>query len=303
MKGFMRKNIFLFVTLIFISACEVAGFEVDNLEEPTFQYTELSLFDETAISEMQITYKVDDKLFTPEIIVRNEYLTNNNYSLIFILNYNQINVRYNGKEVERINMSLEPSEQKSFNIEVPIVDKGRHDFIAVLVQNPGSKTLSDHYIESMVQQMAKRVTLIAQEDLKPDYITKEAEIYDKELDTDFIYFTNSKKDGFNKNLNKLNPSQKEIFLNIPVYSNALDYTVLIFNNLKLEENYWISTKQGLNGVSIVLDNYKDINNTLFAIAVPNPYEVLESSPNTLEEIPFHTWESNRLALESFNTQR
>lgn len=169
----MLKKIFLMLLFfILVTGCSNINVEKDadvNVSNKSTQVgMVLGLYDESATDSKQTIHKIKaNEAYTPEIYIKSNFPDEYNYRLFFFKDYEECEVFIDDKTKSSfIDIKLKPSGEKSFQVKLPLVEEGLHDFIIIAVRDPDNTLDKEQYVDPTQVYLSRRVALISGE-IKP----------------------------------------------------------------------------------------------------------------------------------------
>lgn len=237
------------------------------------------------------------EIFSPEITLINDNPDGNDFSLIFLLDYKQIPIITNKEKKLIVEKNLKPVSEEKFQISLPELTVGRHDFLALAIRNSEDINSDNIY-------MYRRGTIIVDQD-------KDVEISSSNLDSEkstnlpegVIFASKELPETINDSvINFTKDDVQNLYLNFHSVANR-NYVILTFlnNNLINESiaNPYISIlESGNNHVPVTMPKRSLASyNELFFAIVENPYDRVEDDNGSLKTIPWDVNFSDKIIIK------
>lgn len=294
----------LSIFLIFLSlGCQSTSEKhVEQANEQMNIGTTLGMQDETAMTQYNATYNISaNTIFSPKLYIHNRDIKNNDFRLIFLLDYKQINITYNNQNVNYIDISMKPNEQKNIAIEVPSLKNGFHDFLVLCIRKPDTLLSQEKFYPPGHFHIFKRSTLIVGNDnTKPNINFKERLVTNGEIDIP-PFVTKEPRDKFEGDVVTLlkQPYPETLWLNFSPIKNNMKYAVIAFsgaNQIELDNAFFKTTSTGVINYPLKLGLDKNNKNLIIAV-VENPFSELENNSGEISAEPLWVSFLNRISLE------
>lgn len=238
----------------------------------------LGMTEESSVDRTQVLYKLlNNSTFTPTISVDNYYPSAYTYRLLFLLDYSQVRVKYNGHEVEYIDLNLNPNESTEIIIEVPTIQSGRHDFVVTAIRDPDNTLENEQLVYPDQVYLSRRSTIIVNEDSIPNIRYTEVVATNIENKTPVPFINSSSTDTNYSSLESLIFAKdvKELYLNMSTEEDNETMALIIFSGkeqLILEDKFFLIPKAGQYKIKMSELELEKINNKNLIIAIAkNPF--------------------------------
>ncbi|MBD2869287.1 hypothetical protein [Paenibacillus arenilitoris] len=277
------KKVFL-IHILFIFAINMIGCseKYDYTIKPTeYGGTSLGLWHENSDRYQQIHTIKKEGIYYPKITLINHLSTKQKYRLFFFLDYKQINVKKNGEDLSYIDIILNQNEKEVFNINIPELNEGLHDFLVISIRSPEYHLDNDKMIPEDQFFMYRRAALLVGDS---SIVPKVSYTKIKTKPTDLQYIqpllTNAMPlIDFKQIISILESKTRDININININmmneSNEVSIIVLNSNGqLFKDDPLFYTMPSGQATIPIELNDehlIKDSN--LYVISVNNPYKL------------------------------
>ncbi|CCF16791.1 putative lipoprotein [Brevibacillus laterosporus GI-9] len=257
----------------------------------------------TALTDKQETYVIKES-FAPTVGIINDFPKENSYLLLFFLDYRQIDVLFEGTLTKEIRVDVAKRSSKKMRIQLPEIEKGRHDFLVVLIRKPGSHLTKTHFVPSQDYYLSRRATLINGIDKMPQVefikvIATEA----VNIPNNLLFLSSKKPNSTSDILSLVNTKDinGNLFLNYSTNrsNNQFAIITLLDNKQVSTPPIYIQTNsKGLTNIplniNIPIDNKPhEISNIL----IENPYERIEDDNKKYQNIPWDVKFTNKMTFK------
>ncbi|WP_088104121.1 hypothetical protein [Halalkalibacter urbisdiaboli] len=221
------------------------------------------------------------------------------------MNYEQVNVVYNKKEVPFLELNLDEYSNGNFEIEVSGIREGRSDFLVMAVRNPDEFKSVERYIPPQKTYLARRSTLIYKHNQQPSInyhdISSTSNISNKLPVNPFLSY--SPETNMKNALITVSYPFEKLWLN---FANDIDtnnkFAVIALHNNKqvdLEQIFFRQTSdEFVQHLPLLMDNIENIDNEgnlFFVCLIENPYELIEND-NKRMPIPCQSKFTNQIKM-------
>lgn len=297
----MRKKLVLlfFVLSIFLVSCNQENrtqtylennkniaTEQESLEKipeneigDKFKGYNFTFTDETSVNEQyQYTFKLSSNSeFQPNITISNDHDKEINYEVMFLLNNEQIPVKYKDEKHDYIKIKI-PSYSKMNLAKLTFEDfpEGENNLTAILLREPNQHVQGKNtYVPGNQMVMIQRFSVLVGENSKAPHSSDNVKIINsqKTEKQSEPYLTHSSFAPISDSIGMFSNVNKSLWLNFYAQDNNLYYIGLIVGKefVKLDQPYIKTNGEGLASLKIPIDlkNY-DTEKNIVAFIIQNP---------------------------------
>lgn len=286
---FKSSWIILVIMTILLAGCRdvssTTSFSVKTNNDVTG--SGFSLVDESALSEKQLVHKLKkNETYSPKLTIINGLEQSDNYKIFFLLDYERISVYYEGQAKKQIDLTLPANSEANFEVEIPNIEEGIHDFVVLVVKQSDRHLNESFYVPPEEIHMKRRTTVVVGKEEQKETVYKEMTNVTQrsvlELNSVFNPFISllPEKD-MSQALSLIKKEQlNNLWLNIPCETENSYFSVVVFLNNKqvdLNNPFIQSSSRGVLHVPLDLShelkgNIKKQNNLVVAV-IENPYSI------------------------------
>lgn len=225
-----------------------------------------------------------NEIYSPNVTIRNGYSDELLYRIYFLLNYEQIEVYYEGQIYSSIDLQLSPYSEKSINIEVPNTSMGNHELIVIAVIDPETPVY-DKSIPEVLSILMTRMLIIVEEDIEITFS------YDKvdnvSFEESYHFFASISPSVYrNDSISTFSVNDYDyIWLNIPVSqpnTKLAVFAILDDKQVSVYQPYFLATSTGTLHIPLKIPNTE--GNLIFGV-VENPYINLSNTRQINYTVP------------------
>ena len=302
-KGvFFSLNFFFIFLLLGCQSTSQKNIEVQKTEGQMNIGTTLGMSDETAFTDFNSTYIIPSQIsFNPNIYIHNRDVKNNEFRLIFLLDYKQIDVKYNNKNVDYLDISTLPNEEKNLTIELPFIEDGFHDFLVLCIRNPDTLLPKEKFYPPGNFYVFKRSTLIVGNNYeKPNIEFSNHEVLPGEDSIPPIVTKHPRNEFEGSVITVLKqPYPETLWLNFSPIEPKMKYALIAFSGKKqieVKNSFFETTSKGVINLPLQLNLNKGKENLVIAV-VENPFNSIETRDGEISKEPLWVTFINRISLE------
>lgn len=275
--------------------------------------TSIGLVDETAQTKTNFTHRLKSSAeYSPEIKIINHYPEKMEYRLFFLLDYKQTNVNYSNKEINYLDIEVEPKDEKNLTIKLSNIPDGLHDFIVVSVRNPNSYLTEQQLIPPPRTFIHRRVTLLVGENENPpnvkfEEITNDSNVKFEKIDNDFskvlrgvVYLTSIPKNSPGEVITLLNNYKNPLWVNFAIEEQNTSFAIIaLLNNeqVVLQNSFFHTSSKGMVNYPLNISINKNNPSNLTLAVIENPYTKIEDKTGELQNKPWSVIFANQITLE------
>lgn len=160
----MKRIPILILIIVYLTSCslqeEKAKQPIEEINNNQVSST-LGLFDESATSQLNIKHKINsNQKFTPRITIHNRNSYEDNYRLLVLLDYKQVDFKYKNKIINYIDIKTKPNEKRELNISIENLEPGLHDLLLICISKPKESLTQKVFVPPGHTYLYKRTSLI-----------------------------------------------------------------------------------------------------------------------------------------------
>ena len=283
----MKRQMISVVLLILLSSCSFQtekenqtedANKIQGTSENQVSFT-LGLFDETATSQLNITHEINNNdNYTPKIVIHNRNSYEDNYRILVLLDYKQIEYQSKGETVEFLDINAKPNEQINLDISIPSIKPGLHDLLIVCIREPNKSLAKEAFIPPEVFYLSKRTNLLVGANEKHEFKVSPLNT-SKGEPIPPILTTEPRGELEGKIITQINKEEvpSELWLNF-YGEKEKSYYILSFldsKQLEISKEIYSPTNDGI--LNIPIDSSRLDKGNLTMMVVENPYSKMETS--------------------------
>lgn len=290
-------NVILTLTLAaFINGCSQNTTKVTSDAKPAhsskkqqvYVSTLLGIHNDKVYDSKNNWFKIQkNNAFSPEIRIGNDYPIDNEYSVLFFVDYKQISVEYNKQQKKTININMKKNSERHLRVNVKNLEEGKHNFMVLLIRKPHEYITKEQSIPGLEVYISQKRTLVVGENIENDTHFKKIEAQDQTLQGD-LFITKNTDDSFEQQLNILKRSEvQNYWLRIPSAENNTKLALIAIagnEQLNIKNPYIEIGNKGI--VNVPLMDIEGISN----LRTPKNFTVIaiEDDSSDLGRQPLYT---------------
>jgi len=256
--------------------------------------TTLGLFDETALTKINETFKISETNgFTPTISIENRDIKDNVFRLFFIIDYKQFMFLYNERNIDYLDISLKPNETKRFDVKLNNLSEGLHDLILFCIRRPDDLLTEQKFFPPGQFNVVKRATLLVGEkqENRPQKNYKSLQVNQSEKPIPLFVSEKPRNTMIGEVVTLIDNGKRDFWINFSTQPNT-KYAMLIFAGNKMENvSFYQSERKGVANIPVQFKN--GLNQNVFIALVDNPFIVNSNDSNVSWDIQT----TNRISIK------
>ncbi|WP_226681567.1 hypothetical protein [Sutcliffiella horikoshii] len=258
---------------------------------------ELSLKENNSLTEKNLTFIINENKFSPDVELLNDYEVSSKYRLFFLVDYNQVNVKYNGESKESIDINLEPYSKELINVTFEDLKTGTHDLIIMVIREPDYFVEEREFIPGSGRILKRRATLIVKENSIETVDYHYLPTTNNEMITDSPFLTKK----INEPLSNIK-TRENYTLNFYNQNEDSNYAIVsILNNkqVNITSRFITIRETGLVEIPFSIPSMtSETKNNLNIILFESPFETLEDEDGNLLQVNWRTYPSNLITIKN-----
>lgn len=296
----MKKTIVAIMFLLLLSACSINNKTQFTPFEGAGNTIGLGLSDKS--SHRFFNFNIQGTKFTPTIQIVNDYSFKNEFTLLFLVDYKQISIVHNNVSKNKIEISVNEHSKQEFDITLPQLEPGLHDFMVISLRNPDldSETKNEGIF------LSRRASLIVENNYfypKPNFIDIEIQKNITTKNVPILYPTVKENIGnLSKSMTSINMRDIDnIYFNYFVDKQNQNYVLIsILDKQVLDPPMYIRPdSQGLLNIPFkkIIMNPANHKSKLLSVIIKNPYKELDEEQAKSDNI---TWDATSSDILTIN---
>lgn len=226
-----------------------------NKKQQVYVSTLLGIHNDKVYDSKNNWFKIQkNNAFSPEIRIGNDYPIDNEYSVLFFVDYKQISVEYNKQQKKTININMKKNSEQHLRVNVKNLEEGKHNFMVLLIRKPHEYITKEQSIPGLEVYISQKRTLVVGEDIENDTHFKKVEVQDQTLQGD-LFITKNTNDPFEQQLNVLKRSEvQNYWLRIPSAENNTKLALIAIagnEQLNIKNPYIEMENKGIANVPLI----------------------------------------------------